>query len=157
MDKVQMTASFRFPFCIVLAVLHFATARAEQTPPERFFEQTIEPLLAEHCYKCHSHSADKIKGGLVLDSAEALLAGGDSGPAIVPGHPEKSLLIEAVRYANDDLQMPPKGKKLTDAQIAALTEWVKLGAPIPKKASSANLRPRGMITEDDRKWWAFQP
>ena len=74
---------------------------------------------------------DKIKGGLVLDSREAALTGGDTGPAVVPAIPAKSLLIEAIRYANEDLQMPPKKAtgKLSDEQIALLTEWVKMGAP----------------------------
>ncbi len=122
---------------------HFAPARA---------------ILHEHCFKCHSHTADKIKGGLVLDSRDALLAGGDSGPAIVPGDPTKSLLIEAVRYENEDLQMPPKGKKLSDAQITTLTEWVKAGAPWPEEAGQKMApRPKGKITDEDRQWWAFRP
>src|SRR5436305_5824605 len=74
-----------------------------------FFEKKIRPVLVENCFKCHSASSEKLKGALKLDSREAALAGGDSGkPAIVPGEPEKSLLIEAVRYGNADLQMPPK-------------------------------------------------
>lgn len=152
-----MTARRRLLLGILATATQFSVARGEQTSPEQFFEKTIEPILSQHCYKCHSHSAERVRGGLVLDSAEALLAGGDSGPAIVRGDPEKSLLIEAVRYANQDLQMPPKGKKLSDPQIAALTEWVKLGAPWPQRASTKTVRARGAITEDDRKWWAFQP
>ena len=72
-------------------------------------------MLANNCYKCHSAEAEKVKGGLLLDTREALLKGGDTGPAIVPGDPEKSLLIKAVRYTDPDLQMPPKGEKLSDA------------------------------------------
>src|SRR3954451_446130 len=101
-----------------------ATAAAHANPDDAdFFQKKIQPIFTEHCYKCHSHSADKIKGGLVVDSLSGLIAGGDTGPAVIPGNPAKSLLIEAVNYTNDDLQMPPKGKKLTDEQIATLTDW----------------------------------
>src|SRR6266481_5342595 len=93
-----------------------------------FYEKQVQPILAENCYKCHSHQADKIKGSFVLDSREALLKGGETGPAIVPGEPEKSLLIKAVRHTDEDLQMPPK-KKLPDDQIAILAQWIKMGAP----------------------------
>src|SRR6266496_6132515 len=84
-----------------------------------FFEQKIRPIFVENCYKCHSKDAEKVKGGFLLDTREGLLKGGDTGPAIVPGDPEKSLLIKAVRYTDPDLQMPPKSK-LTDEQIADL-------------------------------------
>src|SRR5437870_11135571 len=76
------------------------------------------PILAEKCFSCHSHAANKSKGGLMLDSREAMLHGGDSGPAIVPGKPDESLLIKAISYADENLQMPPKAK-LPDAEIAA--------------------------------------
>jgi mono/diheme cytochrome c family protein len=89
----------------------------------QFFTQKVRPVLAQNCYKCHT---DEAKGGLRLDSHEAVLKGGDSGPAIVPGVPDKSLLIDAVEQ-NGDLKMPPKGAKLTDADIANLVEWVKRG------------------------------
>ena len=129
---------------------------------ETFFAEKIRPILQDNCYKCHSHSAEKIKGGLVLDSRDAVLSGGDTGPAIVPGDPEKSLLIEAVGYKDQDLQMPPKNKKLADEQIALLTEWVKRGAPWSKAVEQKlgdrkmAIRPKGKITDEDRKWWAFQ-
>jgi mono/diheme cytochrome c family protein len=125
--------------------------------PAAFFEQTIQPILAGHCFKCHSHAADKIKGGLVLDSLAGALKGGDTGPALVPGKPEASLLVKAIGYGDPDLQMPPKGKKLSVEQIAALTKWVKQGAPWPGQAAAVALKPRGKITEEDRQWWAFQP
>ena len=93
-----------------------------------FYEKQVQPILTENCFKCHSHQAEKIKGSFVLDSRDGLLEGGDTGPAIVPGDPEKSLLIRAVRHVDEDLQMPPK-KKLSDVQIALLAQWVKMGAP----------------------------
>src|SRR5437867_2339395 len=85
-------------------------AVAETLTPQQlaFFETKIHPVLVEHCYKCHSATAEKIKGGLTLDTREGLLRGGETGPAIVPGDADKSLLLEAIRYANPDLAMPPK-------------------------------------------------
>src|SRR5881628_1971161 len=97
-----------------------------------FFENKIRPLLTKNCYKCHSSESLKLKGELRLDTREGLLKGGSSGPAIVPGDPEKSLLIKAVRYTDPDLQMPPKGDKLSDEQIKDLVTWVKMGAPDPR-------------------------
>jgi cytochrome c553 len=119
----------------------------------QFFENKIRPVLAGQCYKCHSAEAEKLKGGLYLDSREGWQKGGDNGPALVPGDPEKSLLIKAVRYTDPDLQMPPKGEKLTDAQIADLTAWVKMGAPDPRtgKAAIATKKTTG------KDHWAFKP
>ncbi len=98
----------------------------------QFFEAKIRPLLVEKCYQCHSKESDKVKGGLLLDSREAVLAGGNTGPALIPGKPDESLLIQAIRYKDEDLQMPPKGEKLSDQHIADLTEWVRRGAPDPR-------------------------
>jgi hypothetical protein len=119
-----------------------------------FFESKIRPLLADHCYKCHSHDAEKIKGGLLLDTKDDLLKGGDSGPAIVPGDVEKSLLIKAVRYTDDDLQMPPKGKKLSPEQIANLEAWVKMGAPDPR---TTQIQKAKLKSKNSENHWAFQP
>src|SRR5437899_9417434 len=94
-----------------------------------FFEKKIRPLLAENCYKCHSAQSEKLKGGLLLDSRDGVLKGGETGPAIIPGEPEKSLLIKAVRYTDKELQMPPKDKKLSDRQIADLRIWIQMGVP----------------------------
>ncbi|MEP6664658.1 MAG: DUF1549 domain-containing protein, partial [Verrucomicrobiota bacterium] len=90
--------------------------------------------MVEHCYKCHSADAEKLKGDLFLDSKAGVLKGGESGAALVPGDVEKSLLIKAVRYTDKDLEMPPKkaGGKLSDLQIADLEAWVKMGAPDPR-------------------------
>jgi mono/diheme cytochrome c family protein len=141
-------------FIGVAAALAWLTpALASSDPGVEFFEKRIRPLFAERCYECHSAQAEKLKGGLHLDSKDGVLKGGDSGPAIVPGNPEKSLLIKAVRYASDDLQMPPKNKKLSDEQIADLEEWVKLGAPDPRTAEGARASARGSASDH----WAFQP
>jgi hypothetical protein len=146
------------PFLILLPL----AVHGAGTDGDAFFREKVRPILSEQCFKCHSHEANKMKGGLVLDSREAVLTGGDTGPAVVPGDPEKSLLIKAIRYTDEDLKMPPEkgdGKKLPDADIAALTEWVKLGAPWPAEAGGQKMtaRPRDAITAEDRKWWAIQP
>ena len=107
---------------IVLLVASAApTARAEGPTPEgvEFFEKKVRPLLVEHCYKCHSAQAGKPKGSLLLDTRDGLLKGGDTGAAVVPGDVESSRIINAVRYTDENLQMPPDGK-LSAQQIADL-------------------------------------
>src|SRR6185369_14183209 len=121
-----------------------------------FFEHQIRPILVEHCYQCHSKESEKIKGGLLLDTRDGLLKGGDTGPGIVPGDPEKSLLIKAVRYEDENLQMPPKGKKLAPEQIAALETWVKMGAPDPR-TSNAVASVQIVNREKTRQHWAYRP
>lgn len=122
-----------------------------------FFEKRIRPLLAERCFECHSTTAKKVKGGLRLDSREDWTTGGDSGPALVPGDLDKSLLIKAVRYTDQDLKMPPK-QKLTDEQIADFEKWVKMGAPDPRTTATAGEAKKGFTSvEAGRKFWSFQP
>ena len=119
-----------------------------------FFERKIRPVLVEQCYKCHSAEAgDKLKGGLLLDTREGLLKGGDSGKrSVVPNEPERSLLLEAIRYTNEDLQMPPK-KKLSDQQIADFEAWIKSGAADPRVADAP--KPAAAAV-DASGHWAFQ-
>ena len=120
----------------------------ERTQPEsinaagvEFFEKKVRPVLVEHCYTCHSHAGGKMRGGLALDSRSGWEKGGSSGPAVVPGKPDESLLIQAVRHTQADLTMPPK-KKLSDAEIGILIEWVRQGRPIraswPRSPSPRN-------------------
>ncbi|MDF1859485.1 MAG: PSD1 and planctomycete cytochrome C domain-containing protein [Verrucomicrobiales bacterium] len=97
-----------------------------------FFEKKIRPVLAEKCYSCHAADAKKLKGGLQLDHREHMLAGGDTGPALEPGDVEKSLLIESIRYGNDDLQMPPK-EKLSAEIVADFETWIAGGAVWPEE------------------------
>jgi hypothetical protein len=125
--------------------------------PDEFFEKSVRPLLATRCLECHS--AKEPEAGLRLDARENMVRGGDNGPVIVPGEPDKSLLITAIHYRDENLQMPPTGK-LTGEQIAALTTWVKIGAPWP--AASAAIRPAAPdetfeITPEERAFWSFQP
>ncbi|HMD61900.1 MAG TPA: DUF1549 domain-containing protein, partial [Opitutaceae bacterium] len=121
----------------------------------QFFEERIRPVLADRCYKCHSRLADKIKGGLMLDTREGMLHGGDTGPAITPGKPGDSLIIDAVSYRDSDLQMPPKGDRLSDRQVADLAEWIRRGAPDPR-----SLVARGsssLYGGVGREHWSFLP
>ena len=107
---------------------------SKQTTGDRglgLFHDYIDPLLKKHCYQCHSHDPGEAEGGLVLDSQSGWLKGGSRGPAIVSGEPEASLLIRAVEYDDEDLQMPP-AERLADDDLARLRRWIKLGAPDPR-------------------------
>lgn len=121
-----------------------------------FFESKVRPLLVKHCYECHSQES-KVKGGLLLDRKEGWQQGGDAGPALVPGDPDRSLLIHSIRYENEDLQMPPKSK-LNEADIRILEQWVRMGAPDPRSASLASAPPKPTLDiEAARQGWAFRP
>jgi hypothetical protein len=146
--------------CLVASLLVGATqgaARGMDEAGAEFFESRVRPLLAEHCYRCHSAKAEKVKAGLRVDRREDLLRGGESGPAVVAGRPEQSRLIEAVRYSNPELQMPPRGR-LSDEQVADLVRWVELGAPwsgdgVPAAAPAG---PSGMARRRATHW-AWRP
>lgn len=139
-----------------VAAAHALAAEGPTAADAEFFENRVRPVLVEHCQKCHGEK--KQKGGLRLDSRTALFAGGDQGTALVPGQPDESLLIEAVRYTDEGLQMPPT-RKLADSQIADLTEWVKRGAPWPGDVASASAKSPGemVFTDAMKAHWAFQP
>ncbi len=147
---------------VLFAALFIAVSRSRSSAAAptaeqlEFFENKVRPLVVEHCYSCHSDKAEKLKGGLRLDSPEGVLKGGSSGPVIVPGDPDASLLIKAVRYSDPDLQMPPKDKKLPSEKIASLEAWVKMGAPLPGSSASAR-QPLTDVTEARKRHWAFQP
>jgi hypothetical protein len=131
---------------------------ATQAAREHFFEQNVRPLLADKCYSCHGDK--KQKGGLRLDSLEAILKGGESGPALIAGKPAESLIVEAINY--EGLEMPPNGK-LGAEKVAVLTRWVSLGAPWPSldraahAPSNANTSQGPKLTALDRAIWSFQP
>ena len=120
-----------------------------------FFEKKVRPLLEARCFECHS-AAKKVKGGLRLDSRAGWTAGCDSGPAIVPGQPDKSLLITAVRYTDRDLQMPEK-RKLPEAEIATLVQWVAMGAPDPRMGADVTRKQTGLSVEEGKKFWCYAP
>ncbi|MCD8534025.1 MAG: PSD1 and planctomycete cytochrome C domain-containing protein, partial [Verrucomicrobia bacterium] len=123
-----------------------------------FFEKRVRGILAEHCYECHSSQAREIKGGLVLDSRIGVMAGGASGPVIIPGDPDSSPLIHAIRKIDADFSMPPK-TTLSEFEIGALMEWVEMGAPDPRMEDTVALaRKKSTIDwEEARQWWSFQP
>lgn len=128
-----------------------AVATCAEEPRFDFFEQHVRPVLIEHCYSCHSATSETLKGGLLLDTRDGTLKGGTSGkPAVVPGAPELSRLVEAIRYQNPDLQMPPK-QKLDDAAIDAIIAWIAMGAPDPRTSQTPNPRPQ------TRNLWAIEP
>jgi hypothetical protein len=122
-----------------------------------FFEKKVRPVLVQHCYECHSSRTNKAKGGLLLDSRDGVLKGGDSGPALVPGSPEKSLLIKAVKY--DGVKMPPKSKgQLPKEIIADLEAWVKRGAPDPRLGTPLkHASTWEEALEQRRRFWSLQP
>ena len=130
-----------------------------QTPPTSdditFFEQKVRPLLVERCYSCHSREAKNLKGGLQLDALDYVLAGGDSGPAVVAGQADQSLLIQAVRYDGSATAMPPDSK-LSDREMAVLEEWVNRGVPFPSSEQTERVQKKIDIVEG-RKHWAFKP
>ncbi|MFN7923676.1 MAG: PSD1 and planctomycete cytochrome C domain-containing protein [Bryobacteraceae bacterium] len=118
--------------------------------PAEFFETRVRPVLATNCYSCHA--ATKL-GGLEVTSREALLNGGKSGPAIVPGKPAESLLLQAISYSHTRLKMPPSGR-LREAEISALEQWIRDGAVWPQ--GKATIKSKG-ITAEQRAFWSFQP
>jgi hypothetical protein len=133
-----------------------ARAADQKISPENleFFEKKIRPVLAEHCYKCHSAGAEKLKADLYLDSKDGLLKGGAGGPAIVPGNPNKSLLVQSMRHDDPDMAMPPKQPRLPDEVIADFERWVRIGAPDPRDGKTVA---KGVDMEKAKQHWAFQP
>ncbi|MBL4886555.1 MAG: DUF1549 domain-containing protein, partial [Planctomycetaceae bacterium] len=150
-----------------LSATNFLKAEEEQKPEAataptidakhlEFFEKDVRPLLIKHCYDCHGNG--EADGGLEIDSRLGLIEGGDSGTALVAGQPDASLLIEAVRYKNEDMQMPPDGK-LSEAEIKILEKWVTLGAPDPreKTTGSEHKESLGMSVAQGKEFWSFKP
>ncbi len=130
-------------------------AAPEGAEAVEFFEKRVRPVLVDNCYNCHSADTNS-KGGLRVDDRGGLLQGGDSGPAVVPGDPEKSLLIKAV-LQSDDLKMPPK-KRLSAEQVADLTRWIKDGAAWPSvRVPAAAGKPNANYEKLKREHWAWQP
>src|SRR5713101_1851953 len=139
----------------VASLVGEAVALAQETSAEEaavskadidFFEKRVRPVLIQRCFECHSAKAEKLKGGLLLDSRETILSGGDSGPAAIAGDIEKSLIVQAIRYDNENVQMPPSGK-LPESEIAVLTEWVRRGLPFPVSGGAKSARKSTDIAE----------
>jgi hypothetical protein len=151
----------KFAFGLALPVIVLAADSPSPTAAEAetFFESRVRPILVEKCFACHADKEQK--GDLRLDSREAALKGNDGGPSVVPGKPDESRLIAVISY-RDDIKMPPK-QKLSDAEIAALTKWVKLGAPWPAtsttKAAPAAANPASAegIAHAKSTHWSLHP
>ena len=133
--------------CLAALEMRHRPAAADETA---FFREHVEPLLKRRCYACHSHAAETMEGGLTLDWRSGWQTGGGRGPAIVPGDPEASLLIRAVRHTDPDLAMPDD--RLPDAEIEVLTRWVRQGAHDPRTA-----RPESADANSAADWWSLRP
>lgn len=130
-----------------------SAAAAEDTA---FFESKIRPVLVKHCYECHSAESGKSKGGLMLDTKPTIRAGGDTGPAVVPGDPAKSLLLTAIKHSDPDLEMPPKEPRLPDSVIADFEKWIQMGAPDPRESAVKVAERPPVDAESGRQFWSYQ-
>jgi hypothetical protein len=140
-----------------LAALRLVTVQGLPADSSEFFETKVRPILAQNCYSCHTNS---VLGGLRLDSFEAMRRGGRRGPAILPGDPENSLVIQALRHSAPDGLKMPMGNKLKDADIEVLAAWIKAGAVWPKSdvsVSTATNQDKYVIKPESRSFWSFQP
>ena len=133
-----------------LVALTNTTATAADREDIEFFEKKIRPLLVKRCFKCHGGA--KAGGGLSLTTSSGWRKGGEMGPAIIPGDPKKSLLIDAINYRSLEMPPPDKGGKLPKEEIALLTKWVAMGAPAPNDGEVLG----GMSLTEARSWWSFQ-
>ena len=119
-----------------------------------FFEAKIRPVLVQHCYECHAADSKMLRGGLLVDSRQGLLEGGESGPAVVPGEPEESLLISALQH--DGFEMPPQ-QKLSQVIVDDFEKWIRDGAEDPRRETTQVAKPNSIDIEAGRKHWAYQP
>jgi len=145
---------------VAIGMVHAPSASAQGDAVKReqleFFEKRIRPILVNQCYECHSQRAKKVEGKLWLDSRDGVLKGGRSGPALVAGKPDESLLITAVRHQDKDLRMPPK-TKLAAQEIADLEAWVKMGAPDPRDQITVGKKIDTIDLLKAKQFWSLQP
>ncbi|MEW4527671.1 DUF1553 domain-containing protein [Maioricimonas sp. JC845] len=132
------------------------SGRAEELTAQQrdFFETKIRPVLVRHCYECHSAESESVKGGLLVDHAQGLTAGGDSGMAIVPGKPDESLLLEAMRY--ESYEMPPD-QRLPENVLKDFETWIAMGAPDPRTEPTGGVARQSIDIEQGRQFWSFRP
>jgi len=151
-----MQYTIRISLWMVTIILAPVALGALSQSQINYFEKSVQPLLANNCYQCHSARDGKFKGGLALDTKAGVMTGGDSGPAIAGKDPKKSLLWQAVRQTGE-LKMPPKGKKLSGREVAVLTKWIRMGAPDPREQAAKAVAVESTIdVEKGREFWAFQ-
>ena len=154
--KLRRYRLFSVPLLVTFAGLSFVVfAGAAEFD---FFEKKIRPVLVENCYECHSVESEKSKGGLLLDSREATLRGGDSGAAVVPGKPDDSWLLTAISHSDPDLEMPPKKEQLSKSVIADIEKWIRDGAVDPRdEIAVGKISDQPPVTvEAGREFWSFQ-
>ncbi|MDA7610313.1 PSD1 and planctomycete cytochrome C domain-containing protein [Verrucomicrobia bacterium] len=155
LSHMKMTRPEPWILAASMLAAHFGLIHAGEDESVAYFEKHVRPLLVEHCYECHSES-EKIKGGLRLDSRQGWITGGDSGKAIEPGAPEKSLLLEAIAYNNPDLEMPPRGK-LPTSKIAQIEHWIRMGAADPRDGDVSESADEAIDLDKGRQFWSFRP
>lgn len=161
-DQLRPLFRFSLKWLAVGLLLGFAPIRADDTKQPHqlsgsdiaYFENKIRPLLVEHCYECHSAQSKDVGGGLLLDSKDAILRGGESGPALIAGQPEKSLIIQALEF--QEVEMPPSGQ-LPVAVINEFKKWVRKGAPDPRGESISKSKNESAAAADPDSLWSFQP
>ena len=158
MDYPSLRSGLSLLASVTLGPAVLGAAGENSLPPDQiaFFEQKIRPVMARHCYKCHSQKEDKNKGGLTMDSRSALRAGGSSGYVILPGDPDNSLLMKAMKHLDEDLQMPPD-EKLSRRIIRDFEEWIKMGAPDPREDDPNTVVVNWRDPKSAREFWAFKP
>ena len=150
------------PALVCLLTLGSAMAHACQAAADKdakgiaFFEAKIRPVLVENCYKCHSAASGKSQGGLLLDTKKGIRAGGDRGPAVVPGDPDASLLLSAISHTDSSLKMPPKKDRLPAAVFNDVKTWIRMGAPDPRDNEVAAAPKPSIDIEAGRHFWAFE-
>jgi len=159
--RMNRTFSSRLLLAFTGILLGWTMHAADLAPAQvEFFEKHIRPVLAAECYECHSTA--KKKGSLVLDTRDGLLTGGESGPALVSGQPDSSLLMRALRHTHPTLKMPKNGAKLDARILANFAEWIRQGAPDPRTGPATSSSPSASSAWADtlafrRQWWSFQP
>lgn len=159
--RVAMLRRF-FPGLFGLLLFGWNVASADEKPEAKddkgiaFFEARIRPVLAEHCYRCHSVGSGKAQGDLLLDSRKGLRTGGKRGPAIVPGDPDASLLLTAISHTDSELKMPPRKDRLPAAVIQDVRTWIRLGAADPREDAVVKTAALPVTLEAGRNFWAFR-
>ena len=152
--------TLRLPVPLALALMALAQGAAPLWAADDAQAEKAVALLDSRCFKCHSHSAGKNKGGLVMDSLAGLTTGGDGGAALIPGDSSKSLFLQNILSTDPEVMMPPKGDRLTKEEVTLLQDWVKAGATWPKSRTKAPVAGRylpGTIGAKEKGWWAYQP
>ena len=143
--------------CILLAGILMPASQLhaeEKDQDTRLFESRIRPLLVQRCYKCHSRSAGKAEGELLLDTREGLRKGGARGPAVVPKKPDESLLLTAISHTDPDFRMPPKGKRVSDDLLRDVRKWIEAGASDPREVTAEPRPPVDL--EAGRRFWSMR-